>query len=287
MFRAIASAHRAGQTVNFVWLDIKTPDRCPPEEEEEEEEGEGRASSEQDTDAADHGREAENRNEKDEKKEEQEKEYGCSILSLRSLARDILEPVGVRVLYDCFYGEGRGTRILRDGLNGNEALAVDLRGAAALRVSATNANTGGAITRTHQSTTRRRIFNTGWFHLPWIPGSRVRALEEAAAGGSGSGSEKQFGRTFAWTVVGPGDSMYAWVRKFGNGGAGVDGLIYGAFALNSYGDPMPFGLGSILGRLCIGEKRRRERETAEMIRRWVEEESGGRVYLAGAEDAPW
>ena len=88
MFEAIAAARKAGKSITFVWLDLKNPDRCFPGD--------------------------------------PTLRY-CSIRGLRDLAQEILEPLGVRVMYGFYRAAmtGRAWGIIRDNMTSNEALNLD------------------------------------------------------------------------------------------------------------------------------------------------------------------
>ncbi|KAF5569978.1 phospholipase D, partial [Fusarium pseudoanthophilum] len=116
MFDNVAAHRKAGKPITFVWLDLKNPDVCDP------------------------GKPA---------------EWSCSIAALRDLARQILEPQGVRVLYG-FYGNENGNayRLLQSGLTANEALNVDGRSAPPQQFF----NNKGPSIRSIQ----RRVASYGW-----------------------------------------------------------------------------------------------------------------------------
>lgn len=90
IFETIAEERRQGNNVIFVWLDIKNPDECDPAI---------------------------------------PKQHPCSIEYLRDLARTILEPEGIRLLYG-FGLKGvtkRAFGVIREGLNSNEKIDIDGR----------------------------------------------------------------------------------------------------------------------------------------------------------------
>lgn len=84
-FNHIASKKTGGANLQWVWLDIKNPDWCDLDDPKWE---------------------------------------VCSIKGLQKLARDILEPVGVRVLYG-FMKEGKAFSYVQGNLNENEAFNYD------------------------------------------------------------------------------------------------------------------------------------------------------------------
>ncbi|KAJ4264387.1 hypothetical protein NW762_005585 [Fusarium torreyae] len=91
MFNAIAGHRKAGKPITFVWLDIKNSDACALND--------------------------------------QAKQH-CSITKLRDLARQLLEPSGVRVLFGFYQNEnGPAGKLIRTGLNSMEAMNIDGRSA--------------------------------------------------------------------------------------------------------------------------------------------------------------
>lgn len=88
MFATIAELRQAGFTLSFVWLDIKNPDWCDPDD---------------------------------------PKWRICSIANLQELARYFLVRNGVRVLYGFYQSTADGTAYgrIRDGLSDGEAINVN------------------------------------------------------------------------------------------------------------------------------------------------------------------
>ncbi|PHH79552.1 hypothetical protein CDD83_3850 [Cordyceps sp. RAO-2017] len=183
MFRAVAEHRRAGWPVIFVWLDIKNPDWCDG----------GWAS--------------------------------CNIEALRDLARRILEPAGVRVLYGFWadHQHGRGYRLIRDGLNANEAVALE----GDLDVVAR------AFERDGPADVRKRVYSRGLFVPAFDFG------DCADPGGSGVCPELRraadsglFGNVFGWTISA--DEVETGEVLMEN--TNVDGLIYGFVATHYHDD---------------------------------------------------
>lgn len=85
IFEAIASERQAGHTINFVWFDIKTPDRCI---------------------------------------DSPSKRY-CAVEGLQDLSREILEPHGVRVQFGFYNTRGRAYHAIAKSINANEALNLN------------------------------------------------------------------------------------------------------------------------------------------------------------------
>ncbi|PHH74345.1 hypothetical protein CDD80_3154 [Ophiocordyceps camponoti-rufipedis] len=85
LLTAVAEARRSDKNIKFVWFDIKTADMCGADDD------------------------------------------SCNIESLRTTARRLLEPVGVRILWGFQSTDtpNRAFQVIRDGLVGNEAIAVD------------------------------------------------------------------------------------------------------------------------------------------------------------------
>ncbi|CAJ0551428.1 Ff.00g113580.m01.CDS01 [Fusarium sp. VM40] len=176
MFDTIAGHRKAGKPITFVWLDLKNPDACDPAK---------------------------------------PAEWGCSIAALRDMARQVLEPQSVRVLYGFYENEhGNAYRLLRSGLTGNEALNVD--GRAAPLQQFFNANGPSSI--------QKRVASYGWMRLGegfgdcTEPGDAhltcTQLRQEVASG--------KFGKVFSWTAV---VDQVQLVQKLM--GAGIDGIIYG------------------------------------------------------------
>ncbi|KIL84554.1 hypothetical protein FAVG1_12079 [Fusarium avenaceum] len=117
---------------------------------------------------------------------------GCSIAALRDMARQVLEPQGVRVLYGFYENEhGNAYRLLRSGLTGNEALNVDGRAAPLQQFSNEN----------RPSSIQKRVVLYGWMRL----GERFGDCTEL------------------------GDAHLIYQVQFFQKmmGAGIDGIIYG------------------------------------------------------------
>ena len=175
IFHKIANERQNGKSITFVWLDIKTPDWCDPND---------------------------------------PKQQHCSVGGLRDLARQILQPAGVRVLYGYILGADSKTYpFIRDGLNSNEAINLDGDPKQALQ----RFESGGP------ADTSRRVSSYGDSELPQGFGNcdednyyTCTELRQAVDSG-------KFGKVFGWTsTIGQGE----YVRKELDI-AGVDGIIYG------------------------------------------------------------
>ncbi|WEW54876.1 PI-PLC domain-containing protein [Emydomyces testavorans] len=177
-----------------------------------------------------------------------------SIEGLRTLARMILEPASVKVLYG-FYGRvdnSRAYKIIRDNLNENEAIAVDGDADQVQEMF----QTGGP------SDTKKRVMSNGLFN----PALKFGDCE------SGSGicvelrkaaASKAFGKVFGWTVAeNNSDQATAMMSK-----ADVDGIIYGFVATHYYDHA-------------------NTRASLRIITDWLDENKDKR-YLAKIGDQPW
>ena len=179
MFQTIAEERKAGKAITFVWLDIKNPDRYSVQEPDERQ---------------------------------------SSIQALQSLAQQILEPHGVRVLYGFYKSyqtakNGDAYKFIRDSLDANEA--INLNGES--KEVAAEFDTRGP------SNLSKRVMSYGYYNLPEGFGDCKKdnaktctQLRQAVASG-------KFGKVFGWTSA-KGQDWYV-DRLLGE--AGVDGLIYG------------------------------------------------------------
>lgn len=174
VLQAVADQRRAGKPVTFVWFDIKSADWCDADD---------------------------------------PKWVHCSVIGLRNLAREILQPVGVRALYG-FYGTtykyNTYSRIANN-LNSNEA--VNLDGNLAWAQQGFDSSGPGA--------NNRRVYSWGDPTIRNGFESRVSDLKQAASSG-------KFAKIFSWTSA-SGDSAY--VKRLVNE-IKVDGIIYGYSGAN-------------------------------------------------------
>ncbi|CAM1508753.1 Fc.00g056010.m01.CDS01 [Cosmosporella sp. VM-42] len=213
MFNAIVAHRKAGKPITFVWLDIKNPDYCDPGD---------------------------------------PTWWYCSIAALRDLARELLEPQGVRVLFGFYNADGNGYRLIRHGLNGKEAINIDGRMAPLRQEFAANG----------PADVNKRVLSYGDPDLTYLFGdcteagdahltcTQLRQATECHA----------FGKVFGWTATsGQGWYMDALM------GVGVDGIIYG------------------LGAALYGGA---ASQAAEDLRSSLGRHSTT-YYLAGVNDSPW
>lgn len=215
IFRTIADIRRAGNTVIFVWLDLKNPDWCDPDD---------------------------------------AKWQRCSITALRDLARRILEPAGIQVLYG-FYGSqvgGKAFDRIQRGLNSNEALNIN---GVAREVAKGFSKTS--------LTKERAVMSYGYFQLP-VEFGNCREPNYFTCTELRIGVESYlFGKVFGWTLA-TGQEYYA-DKLIGT--AGVDGLIYG-LRTQEYKDEKD------------------TRNAIASIFAWLNNHSDQR-YLARQSDKPW
>ncbi|KAF9524790.1 hypothetical protein CPB83DRAFT_860701 [Crepidotus variabilis] len=213
IFETIAKERKAGRTVTFVWLDIKSPEWCNPND---------------------------------------PKWRHCSIAGLRDLARELLEPVGVRVLYGFYSKAGDAFKFISGDLNHNEAV-----------------NFNGELTEVQEgflhgpANTSRRVMSYGYFNLPFQFGNcrekRYYTCTELRQGVESA----EFGKVFGWTSSG---SRAKYVDKL-LGEVGIDGLIFGH-------------------KVSYYRNDEESRAAARDIYHWLEDHKDRR-YLATQQDAPW
>jgi len=173
MFKMIADARKAGRTVTFVWLDLKNPDWCDPKD---------------------------------------AKWRHCSIDALRDLAREWLEPAGVRVMYGFYEAKGNAYFSIRDNLSALEA--INLNGQ---EDEVARAFENGPADQA------KKIMSYGYFNFGFEFGDchekRYKTCTELRMGVQSG----KFGKVFGWTSS-AGQAGY--VNKALDE-AGIDGLIYG------------------------------------------------------------
>lgn len=137
----------------------------------------------------------------------------CSVTALRDLAREILQPVGVRALYGFYstnYNYNTYGRIANN-LNSNEAVNLDGK----LSWAQQGFDSAGPGDRS------RRVYSSGDLIIRNGFAERVADLTEAASSG-------KFAKVFSWTAA-SGDSAY--VKQLVDQ-IKVDGIIYGYSGAN-------------------------------------------------------
>lgn len=216
MFETIAAERTAGKPVTFVWLDIKAADWCPINDP-----------------AWQH----------------------CSVIALQNLARQILEPVGVRVMYGIYKPGEKAIKFLRNNLNSNEAFNLD---GTAAEVAQQFANGGPADKR-------KRVMSYGWHTIREGFGdcSEPQDAKKTCTQLRLGASSGEFGNVFGWTV----QKNHAWQVNMVLDKTEIEGLIYG-FDHTSYYDHPDV------------------REALSHITLWLKK-NPQRRYLAGASDYPW
>ncbi|KAJ7291616.1 putative phospholipase D precursor, partial [Mycena rebaudengoi] len=173
MFKTIADARKAGRTVTFVWLDIKNPDWCDPKD---------------------------------------AKWRHCSIDALRDLAREWLEPEGVRVLYGFYEVRGNAYFSIRENLSAREA--INLNGQ---EDEVDRAFENGPADQA------KKVMSYGYYNFGAGFGDchekRYKTCTELRMGVQSG----KFGKVFGWTS----SAGQAWYVNKALDDAGIDGLIYG------------------------------------------------------------
>ncbi|WP_233815740.1 hypothetical protein [Saccharothrix sp. S26] len=211
----------------FVWLDLKSPDYCS---------------------------------------DPRKYRYSCSMAGLRDMARRILLPAGVSVLY----GFGAGAA----GGNGwNDLLSERLLPGEAVAVSGTVQNVLWALAKHNTDAGKRKQFpanrtvmDHGLFELRFNFGDCENDGKICAELRRGSEwrDKGAFSHTFGWTI-GPGDKAFAYNLL---GKADVSGLIYGR-AAKHYTDEQPV------------------RDALGYITTWLSENSGTHRLAVAGQDRPW
>ena len=216
LFETIAKERVAGKNLTFVWFDLKNPDYC---------------------------------------KLDDPAHVNCSIIALQDLARKILHPAGVRVMFGFSGTIGKAYTQICENANMYESVGVE-----------------GPSTYVKKTFDRcalhrpQHIMSIGYYDYDHIPsefgnceldevGNHVcKELREAVL-------SRAFGKVFGWTSS-VGQALY--VDKM-LGTAGADGIIYGMGA--DYKD-------SDITRAAFKD-----------ISDWVAKTPGR--YLAGQDDHPW
>jgi sphingomyelin phosphodiesterase D len=214
LFTAIARERVLGENIIFVWLDIKTPDQCDPDDV-----------------STSH----------------------CSIIGLRALARQILEPAGVQVLYGFTWAYYKGYSLIANDLNLNEAVNLD--------------GDGPRINRLYDSLgpskISKRVMSYGDNELWWGFGDCTESSWYTCTELRQAALSKKFGAVYGWTLS-VNQNNYAELML---DNADVDGIIYG-FKTTPYYDHPDI------------------REPIEYIKSWLEEHPERR-YMATRNDKPW
>ncbi|OAQ58551.1 phospholipase D [Pochonia chlamydosporia 170] len=216
MFQVAAGRRREGKNLAFIWLDIKSPNKCNPWD---------------------------------------PKVNHCSIVGLQEMARRLLQPAGIRVLYG-FYGSaafGVGFDYIRGRLNHNEALNL-------------NGGSGEIIGRFKSSNfhnVRQRVLSYGSNELPKEFGTCYEPTYKTCTELRQAVNSRQFGKVFGWTVTA---NQWTYAGRLMND-AHVDGVIYGPANSDFYNTDIT-------------------RTAFRDVRDWVNKKRDSR-YMASARDAPW
>lgn len=142
----------------------------------------------------------------------------CSIEALRNLARDVLEPVGIRVLYGFFQtADSRGYKVIRDTLNTNEAIVLSGETDSILHLY----NTTGI-----DVPARQRVMDFG---NSWL--SQGVDIYPQLRYGSWKRDQGTLGKVFSWTSAEGDTEMVQYLLRE----AGIDGFIYG-YPMDEYKD---------------------------------------------------
>jgi len=213
IFETVAERRQAGCTITFVWLDIKTPDRCDPSVSETRQ---------------------------------------CSIAGLQDLAREILEPQGVRVQYGFYNTDSRAYDWLVGRQNSNEAINLNGKSSDVLE-----AYIGASIPKI------KRVMSYGSWVLPFLFGNCYEDSFYSCTELRQAVESRSFGKVWGWTTT----VGHGWFAEKMLNDAGVDGLIYG-FQLTSYYD------------------HESTRAAAGDILSWIADHPDKR-YLATNDDIPW
>ncbi|KAE8384032.1 hypothetical protein BDV23DRAFT_167669 [Aspergillus alliaceus] len=142
----------------------------------------------------------------------------CSIEALRDLARDILEPAGIRVLYGFFQtANSRGYKVIRDTLNANEAIVLSGETNSILHFY----NTTGINIPARQ---RVMDFGDSWLNQGVDIYPQLRY-------GSWKRDQGTLGKVFSWTSAEGDTEMVQYLLRE----TGIDGFIYG-YPMDEYKD---------------------------------------------------
>ncbi|KAK2738423.1 hypothetical protein FQN55_000549 [Onygenales sp. PD_40] len=191
MFEAIVAQRNQGRNINFVWLDLKTRDFC--------------SGADCDTDIKHF--------------DDCAAEEKCSIESLQGLAREVLTPAGVNVLFGFFGTEKtRAFKTIEASLAENEAVVLSGQTVDVLKIY--NEGDGKDVSK------RQRVLDYGYTELEQGFGNCQEEDYQTCAELRNAGDERdrgEIGRVFGWTsTVGQGDLVHQLLEV-----AGVDGIIYG------------------------------------------------------------
>ena len=215
LFENIVEEQQAGNAITFVWLDIKNPDQYDSED---------------------------------------PNTRHSSVAGLRDLARELLQPAGIRVLYGYILSANSKTYpSIRDGLNGNEAINLDGDPKSSLH----DFEDGGP------ANVAQRVSSYGSSELSQDFGNCTEESYYTCTELRQAVESRKFGKVFGWTLA-AGQAEYV---EYELGNAGVDGIIYGFKRDDFYDEPDT-------------------RAAASDILQWVNEHPD-RYFIATNNDPPW
>ncbi|KJK83644.1 hypothetical protein H634G_00877 [Metarhizium anisopliae BRIP 53293] len=178
----------------------------------------------------------------------------CNIEALRNLARDILQPAGVKVLYGFYSSQTskRAYQVISRGLNSNEAIGIDGNVGEANRVF----NSQGPASIKH------RVYSKGLFDPAWNFGNCKSSGNQICPQLRQGAESRNFGKVFGWTIAEDNRKEADQLMS-----VGVDGLIYGFVATHYYDDPDT-------------------RAARKILADWLSKNQD-KAYLATLRDQPW
>ncbi|PHH90360.1 hypothetical protein CDD83_3883 [Cordyceps sp. RAO-2017] len=144
----------------------------------------------------------------------------CNIEALRNLARRILQPAGIRVLYGFYNPHGRAFDIIRGSLNKYEALSLDDNAGYARNV----------FLRRGPSDIKKRVLTRGLFFPSISFGKCLGNGYEICPQLRRAAESKMFGKVFGWTIT----KFQKTQAELLMSQAKVDGLIYGFMQTHYY-----------------------------------------------------
>lgn len=177
----------------------------------------------------------------------------CSFAVLRNLAREILEPEGIHVLYGFYGANGDAYKSIQGDLNDLEA--VNVNGEAS--------EVKDAFAKYGPTDVNKRTMAYGYYNLAFQFGNcQEKSYNTCTELRQGAESKKDIGKVYGWTnAVGQSD----YVNKLLD--VGVDGLIFGFKATHFYDHAST-------------------RSAFADIKNWVDAHPQFR-YLATVNDKPW
>ncbi|OAQ66355.1 phospholipase D [Pochonia chlamydosporia 170] len=177
----------------------------------------------------------------------------CSFAALRDLAREILQPKGIHVLYGFPSVESEAYKSIQGDLNDLEAVSINGQ----------DGEVKAAFEQYGPKNVTKRIMSYGYkkpaFHFGNCTEERYYICSELKKGAE---SKSEIGKTFGWTLV-TRQTYFAYKLMEVN----VDGLVFG-FRYTEFGDSD------------------RTRSALRFMKNWVERHPHVR-YMATNDDKPW